>query len=150
MEFFNIMLHTHSGLRWIALILLLWAIFNAVSKKSSGIYTPADRKLNMFAMVSMHLQLVIGLILYFISPNVKVALANMGAAMKNTMLRHVSVEHIIMMLIAIVLITIGHAKSKRLTDANAKHRKIFLFYTIGLLIILAAIPWPFRGFGHWF
>ena len=150
MDFFSIMLHTHSVLRWIALILLLWAIFNAVSKKSAGIYTPSDRKLNMFAMVSMHLQLVIGLVLYFISPNVKVALANMSVAMKNTMLRHVSVEHITMMVIAIVLITIGHAKSKRVNEATSKHKKILVFYTIGLLIILAAIPWPFRGFGHWF
>jgi hypothetical protein len=150
-SFFNIMVRSHSGLRWIALILLLWAIFNAATKKSRGFYTQGDRKLNMFAMVSLHLQLVIGLILYFISPTVKVAFANMGAAMKNGMLRHMSIEHITMMVLAIVVITIGHAKSKRVSDAASKHKKILVFYTIGLLIILAAIPWPFRGWGNgWF
>lgn len=150
-EFYNILMRTHSGLRWIALILLLYAIVNAAMKKSKGVYTQGDRKLNMFAMVSLHLQLVIGLILYFVSPRVQVALANFGAAMKNGMLRHVALEHIVMMVLAIAVITVGHAKSKRVTDAAAKHKKILVFYIIGLILILAAIPWPFRGWGNqWF
>ncbi|HLP10857.1 MAG TPA: hypothetical protein VK177_02935 [Flavobacteriales bacterium] len=150
-SFYHFMIKGHSGLRWVALILLLWAIFNAVSKKSGGLYTKGDRKLNMFAMVSLHLQLVIGLILYFISPLRQLAFMNFGAAMKDGMLRHIAIEHITMMILAIVFVTIGHAKSKRVTDANAKHKKIMVFYIIGLVLILAAIPWPFRGWGHgWF
>lgn len=151
MNLYEILLRTHSGLRWIALILLLFAIINAAMKKSKGVYTPGDRKLNMFAMVSLHLQFVIGLVLYFVSPRVQVALANFGGAMKDKVLRFVSMEHVLMMLLAIVLITIGHSKSKKVAEAAAKHKKILVFYVIGLIIILAAIPWPFRfDYAHWF
>lgn len=146
---YNALKHAHSGWRWVVLILLLYAIYNAMSKKNSGNYSEGDRKLNMFTMVAAHLQLTFGLVLYFISPLVAVFWSTMD--MKNSMLRHVGLEHLIGMLLALVLITIGHAKSKRLTDANAKHKKIFTMYLIGLIIILASIPWPFRfEFAGWF
>lgn len=141
------LLHAHSGLRWIVLILLLVAIFNAFSKKKTGIYSEGDRKLALFTMISTHVQLLIGLVLYFYSPWVMFG----GEMMGNSVLRFYTMEHTLMMIIAIALITIGHSKSKKAADGAAKFKAISVFYLIALIVILAAIPWPFRDLaGHWF
>lgn len=141
----EILVRTHSGLRWIVLGLLIYAIFNALRKKD--FYAKNDRLLNMFAMVSLHIQLVIGLILYFTSEKVKFVDGWMG----NKVLRFYGMEHILLMLIAIVLVTIGHAKAKRASESANKHKTILIFYAIGLILILASIPWPFRQLGAgWF
>jgi NADH:ubiquinone oxidoreductase subunit 2 (subunit N) len=132
-------------LRWIALGLLIYAIFNALRKKD--FYAKSDRMLNMFAMVSLHIQLVIGLILYFTSEKVKFVEGWMG----NKVLRFYGMEHILLMILAIVLVTIGHAKAKRASEPSKKHKTILLFYAIGLILIIASIPWPFRQLGAgWF
>jgi NADH:ubiquinone oxidoreductase subunit 2 (subunit N) len=141
----EILVRSHSGLRWIALGLLIYAIFNALRKKD--FYAKSDRMLNMFAMVSLHIQLVIGLILYFTSEKVKFVEGWMG----NKVLRFYGMEHIILMILAIVLVTIGHAKAKRASEPSKKHKTILLFYAIGLILIIASIPWPFRQLGAgWF
>jgi NADH:ubiquinone oxidoreductase subunit 2 (subunit N) len=142
----DILVRSHSGLRWIALGLLTYAIFNALRKK--GFYAKSDRMLNMFAMVSLHIQLVIGLILYFTSSKVSFV----EGWMKNQLLRFYGMEHILLMVIAIVLVTIGHAKAKRATESAKKHKTILIFYAIGLILIIASIPWPFRNLGveGWF
>ena len=140
--------HAHSGLRWVALVLLIWAIANAFSKfQSKKAYEEKDRKIGLFTLISVHLQLILGLILYFISPYVQLA----ASSMKNTVLRFYTVEHLSLMLIAIILITVGYSKAKRKEDDAAKFKTTYIFYGIGLLLILLAIPWPFRGLGAgWF
>lgn len=137
----------HSGMRWIILILLIVAIVNAVVSKNSGKYEKKDKMLNLFTMISLHTQLLIGLILYFVSPKV----AFVSGWMKNAYLRFFGMEHFLLMLIAIVLITIGRKKAEKETVIAKKHSKIVTFYLIGLILILAGIPWPFRfpGIG-WF
>ncbi len=142
----EILVRSHSGLRWIALGLLTYAIFNALRKK--GFYAKSDRMLNMFAMVSLHIQLVIGLILYFTSSKVSFVEGWMG----NKVLRFYGMEHILLMILAIVLVTIGHAKAKRATESAKKHKTILIFYALGLILIIASIPWPFRNLGveGWF
>jgi len=141
----EILVRSHSGLRWVALGLLIYAIFNALRKKD--FYTKSDRLVNMFAMVSLHIQLVIGLILYFTSSKVSFV----DGWMKNQLLRFYGMEHISLMILAIILVTIGHAKAKRATEPAKKHKTILLFYAIGLILIIASIPWPFRKLGAgWF
>ncbi len=142
----NGLIHAHSGLRWIVLILLLAAIFKSLMKWRSNVgYSESDRKTNLFAMISMHIQLLLGLALFSMSGRVDFS------QMKDAMFRFFSVEHTTMMLIAIVFVTIGHAKSKKTTDDAKKHKTIFIFYLIALLLVLAGIPWPFRGWGNgWF
>jgi NADH:ubiquinone oxidoreductase subunit 2 (subunit N) len=142
----EILVRAHSGLRWVVLGLLIYAIFNALRKKD--FYAKSDRMLNMFAMVSLHIQLVIGLILYFTSSKVSFV----EGWMKNQLLRFYGMEHILLMVIAIVLVTIGHAKAKRATESAKKHKTILIFYAIGLILIIASIPWPFRNLGveGWF
>lgn len=140
------LVHAHSGLRWIALILLLASVVVAISKwQGNSGYTEGNRKLYLFTLIAVHTQLLIGLVLYFISPKVDFGL------MSEKLYRFYTVEHTAGMLIAIVLITIGYSRSKRATDTVLKQRHISIFYGLGLLLILASIPWPFRITGAgWF
>lgn len=139
----NILHHAHSGLRWVVLILVLATIFKAFSGMSGNkTFTAGDKKLALFALMSVHIQLVLGLVLYFklIADGLDFA-----ASMKNPVTRFFSVEHITGMLIAIALITVGYSKSKRATSDKAKFKSLAIFFTIGLIIILAMIPWPFMA-----
>ncbi|MBS1501721.1 MAG: cytochrome B [Bacteroidetes bacterium] len=128
--------YLHSGFRYIVLLLLVLAIVSAwanwIGKKP---YSEGQRKLNLFTMISVHTQLLIGLILYFLSPNVKFV----SGVMKDNTLRYWTVEHIAGMLIAVVLITIGHSRSKKAATADKKHKAVATFYTIAVLVIVATL-----------
>lgn len=141
----NILVHAHSGLRWVALILLLLAIVNAFT---SSTYEKKHRLINLFAMVSLHTQLLLGIALLFVSKKV-----NFDAGwMKADIFRFYGMEHMAGMILAIILVTIGHSKSKKGNTPAEKFKPIKLWYVIGLILILASIPWPFRvelG-GSWF
>ncbi|SMO40725.1 cytochrome B [Solitalea koreensis] len=130
-------LHLHSILRWLALILLIVSVAKAVSAWSSSnkIYTEGDRKLNLFTLISMHTQLIVGFVLYFLSDKVQFN----ASTMKDSAIRYFTVEHVFMMIIAIVFITIGYSKSKRLDIGFEKHKKIAIFYGLGLITILVAL-----------
>lgn len=145
---YMILKHAHSGFRWLVLILLIAAIGNALQKWRGGkSLTSGDRKLNLFAMVFTHVQLLVGFGLYFISEKVVFS----GESMKNAINRFFLVEHPFLMVIAIVLITIGYSRAKRADSDASAAKRIFWFYLIGLLLILAGIPWPFQGYGTaWF
>ena len=145
---YTILQHAHSGLRWLVLALLVIAVARASRRWRARLpYEAGDRKLYMFTMISVHLQLLLGLILYFISPMVQFT----GEAMKNSVTRFYTVEHIFLMLIAIALITIGHVRGKKKAPDASSHRNVFTFFLIGLILILIGIPWPFRGLGAgWF
>ena len=135
---YKILLGLHSGIRYILIVLFVVALVMAlVGLFGRKPYTQTNRKVNLFAMITAHIQLLTGLILYFFSPNVM--FSNMGAAMKDTMLRYWTVEHLVMMIFAVILITIGHSRSKKAVDALNKHRAISLFYGLALMVILLAI-----------
>lgn len=128
----------HSGWAYLALLLLLIAVVNAIlgftSKKD---FTAKDRKIALFALIGTHTQLLIGLILYFVSPLGKDSLGQMS----NSALRLTSLEHPLINLIAIVLITIGWSKHKKLINSEAKFKTFAIFYGLGLVLILSRIPW---------
>lgn len=129
------LVHAHSGLRWIALILLLAAVVTAIGRwQGRSSYTDGNRKLYLFTLISVHTQLILGLILLFISPKVNFSMIS------EKLYRFYSVEHTVGMLIAIVLITIGYSRSKRSSTDTTKHRLVSIFYGLGLLLILASIP----------
>lgn len=116
-------------------------------------YSKLDNKLSLFSVIISHIQLIIGFILYFISPIVSAGLTDIGAAMKEPQLRFWTIEHISVMILAIVLITLGRSLSKRAADDIDKHKKVALFFGFGLLLILMRIPWPFMQIGEgrgWF
>lgn len=144
---YNGLLHAHSGLRWVALILIVAAIVNALMNRKGSTYEKKDRMLNLFSMISLHTQLLIGLVLYFISPKVKFV----EDWTSNDIYRFFGLEHFLLMVLAIVVITVGRKKAENAVEASQKHQLILKWFVIGLVLILAGIPWPFRGLGSgWF
>ncbi len=131
------LISAHSGLRWIALLMLLLAIFNAFTAKK---YEKKHRLVNLFTMITFHTQLLIGLVLYFTSEKVQFV----EGWMKETIYRFYGMEHISGMLLAIIAITIGHSKSKKGADDAAKFKAIKVWYVLAFILVLAFIPWPFR------
>jgi hypothetical protein len=133
MAIYEILKSAHSGWRYLVIILLLVAFINALmgylGKKP---YTEGNRLLNVFALISAHIQLVLGLVLYFMHDWYK---GDMSVAVQ----RYWKMEHIAMMIVAIILITVGNARSKKVDSALMKHRTIFIFFGLALLIITAAI-----------
>jgi hypothetical protein len=130
----------HSGWAYLALLLLVFAVVNSfLGKSSKREFTAKDRKIALFGLIATHIQLVVGLILYFVSENGFKQLS--GAAMKNADLRLTVLEHPLINILAIILITIGWSKHKKATTSQAKFNNIFVFYGLGLLLILSRIPW---------
>ncbi len=141
----------HSTLRYfvvIALILSILSSYIGFSQKKK--YEKSNDKINLYAFILIHIQLLLGLILYFfVSPYVQ--FSDMAETMKNPIHRFYSVEHIAGMLIGITLITVGRIKAKKITDDVKKHKTTFIFYLIGFIVIFVSIPWPFlKSFGTWF
>lgn len=128
----------HSGWAYLAVLLLLIATINAtIGYSTKKEFLPKDKKIALFALIAIHIQLVIGVILYFVSP---LGMDSLGQ-MKDAALRLTSLEHPLLNLIAIVLITIGWSRHKKGTTSEAKFKTISLFYAIGLVLILVRIPW---------
>lgn len=138
----------HSFLRWALLLLMIVSIVKAaMSTSGKNPYTPSDRKRTLFTMIAAHLQLVIGVILYLTSTVVQAGRSNMAAAMKDGVLRFWTVEHLTMMIIAIVFITIGNIRSKKMDTDAGKYKQILIWFGFALVVIIAAMPWPFRAAG---
>lgn len=135
----------HSGMRYIVLLLLVMAIINAIMKLKTDKYSKKDKMLNLFAMVFLHIQLLIGLALYFINLGMdkgsKVVFSK--ETMKEPVLRFFTVEHLLLMVIAITLVTIGRGKAEKQPDFKKKHQLVLWYYGLGLIIIFVSIPWPF-------
>jgi hypothetical protein len=134
---YNGLLHLHNLLRWIILLLLVVALFQALGKKD-GL-----RKSSLWLMISAHITLLLGLYQYFASETVGYSIVKrmegFGNVMKDSFARFWAFEHFVGMLIAIILITIARGKAKKLSYGPA-----FWFYLIALIVILVSIPWPFR------
>ena len=128
----------HSGWAYLALLLLVLAVINSlIGMTSKKQFTAKDRKIALFGLIATHIQLVVGLLLYFVSPNGFLQLGNMTDAHA----RLTSLEHPLTNIIAIVLITIGWSKHKKAISDEAKFKSIAIFYALGLVLILAKIPW---------
>ncbi|MEH6680747.1 MAG: hypothetical protein V7724_09380 [Sediminicola sp.] len=144
---FEVIRNLHSYLAYIALALLVFAVINAISGLvSKRIFNlEKDFRISLFALILAHLQLTVGLILYFISPNGLKAIQAVGMGGLNSAARLLAVEHPFINIIALVLITIGWSRHKKVMEASKKFKSIAIFYGLGLLLILSRIPW-----GQWF
>jgi hypothetical protein len=140
---YSLVTNVHIVLFVLVFILGLNLLVRAIrGLSSSSVFAEADRKAGLFFMISLHTQLLIGLILYFfLSPITAAAFADFGAAMKDPATRLIAVEHISVNVIAVVLATIANAKNKKNIADAAKHKNALIFNGIGLLLILSRIPW---------
>lgn len=135
---YNFIQKFHSGWAYLALLVLVIAVVNSlVGMFSKKEFTAKDRKIAIFALIAIHTQLLIGLILYFVSP---FGFASLGQ-MADKALRLTSLEHPLINIIGIALITIGWTKHKKLITSESKFKTFSIFYGLGLLLILSRIPW---------
>ncbi|CAM4175987.1 hypothetical protein EWU23_07630 [Cytophagaceae bacterium 50C-KIRBA] len=140
---YAILLNVHSYLRWLVLILGILAIYRGFKGAQSGApFTESDRKSGLFFLISVHTQLLIGLLLYFVfSPVTQAAFADFGAAMKDPAIRLIAVEHITVNILAAILVTVAYSKNKKAIADAQKHKNAWLLFGIALLLILSRIPW---------
>jgi hypothetical protein len=137
-------LSLHNLLRWIVLILgILVAVRAWLGWLGKKEWSERDRKLGSFFGISFDIQLLLGLLLYFVvSPLMtQTILPNFGAAMQNGELRFFAVEHIVMMVLALVFAHLGSVLAKKATESTAKYRTAAIWFTLALVFLLAAIPW---------
>ncbi|AHF15737.1 Eukaryotic cytochrome b561 [Niabella soli DSM 19437] len=142
------LLHLHSFLRWIILLLLVIAILRSIGAGNKP-FTIGQRRIGSFLTIVVDIELLIGLIQWFTGPWGYKQLTSrpMAEIMADPVARFFTVEHITMMIIAVALIHIGKSAGKKNISDRKKHRKTALFYVLALIIILAAVPWPFRAVG---
>ena len=137
------LLLTHSVFRYFVLVFLLLFVFRSLQgwmNKSS--FSSLDDKLGFWLFMVAHTQLIIGFVLYFISPVVVFS----GESMKDASARYWLVEHGSMMILAIVLITLARVTTKKITDSTAKYKRLFIYNGIAFVIIIVAILHSGRGF----
>ena len=134
----------HSYWAYFVLFVVLIATINALAGLfTNKEYQPKDFRISLFALIVTHIQLLIGLILYFISPLGLQSISNNGMAVviKDATLRLYAVEHITVMLLAVIFITIGYSKHKKKLVSKPKFKILSIFYTLALILMLSRIPW---------
>jgi uncharacterized membrane protein YozB (DUF420 family) len=143
MTLFEFILAVHNILRWIVLVLLLIALVRAFwGWFGNREWTSTDGKVGMFYSVSLDVQLLLGLILYFVlSPITRIAFSDFGAALANTDLRFFVFEHVLMMVLAVIFAHVGVATAKRAAEPVIKHRRTAIWFSLSLLAILLGMPW---------
>lgn len=132
----------HSYWAYLVVVLLVVTVVNALiasSKKRD--FNDKDLRLGLFTLIVSHIQLLIGLGWYFMSPYYKALKADAGTVMGESASRLLALEHPIMMILAIVFITIGWSKHKKKTEDAAKFKTFLIFYGIALILVLSRIPW---------
>ncbi len=138
----SVLLHTHSGLRWIFILLVIFALL----RDNSAAPDKKTMDIPLYTLIVFGMQILLGLGLYFISHNVSFE----SGFMKDSQLRFFTVEHAFGMLLAFIIMLLGFRKSKKQL-LSKRNKTIKLYYAIALFIIIISIPWPFRGFGNsWF
>lgn len=139
----------HSTLRWLVLISLIVALYKAYRGYFlKTVFTKTDNTIRHWTATIAHLQLMIGMTLYFQSPIIKYFLKNFSAAKENFDLLFFGLIHSTLMLIAVIIITIGSAMAKRKTLDNEKFKTMLIWYGLALFLIFIAIPWPFSPFAN--
>lgn len=139
-----LLLSLHSIVRWVVLIAgvvaFILALRGWLGKRQ---WTRLDDRLGLVFTSALDTQLLLGLLLYVVSPLIRAIFADFGAAMGVTGQRFFALEHALLMVIAVVVAHVGRARIRRTAEATVRHRQAALFFGLALVLIVLAIPWPF-------
>ena len=140
---YNTVKTLHSYWAYLVLLILIFATINAIIKFiGKKEFHAKDFRVSLFTLIVMHIQLLIGIVLFFVSYYLSlISEMGMGSIMKNSSLRSNIIEHPITMILVVILITIGYSKHKKKLTSTSKFKTITIFYTLSLLLVLAKIPW---------
>ena len=133
----------HSYWAYLVVLLLVIAVINAfIGLTKNKNFSDKDLRISLFTLIVIHIQLILGFVVYYVSPYYEsMREIGMGATMKDAVIRLYTVEHPLMMILAIILITIGFSKHKKQTTDKGKFKTLAIFYGLGLLFVLSRIPW---------
>nr|WP_218846942.1 hypothetical protein [Winogradskyella forsetii] len=134
----------HSKWAYLVLLVLILATFNALIKFfGDKEFDAKDFRISLFALITMHIQLLIGIVLFFMKDYFSTIeqVGGMGEVMKNSALRNLIIEHPLTMIVAVALVTIGYSKHKKKLTSKPKFKLLAIFYTLALILVLAKIPW---------
>lgn len=146
---FLFFLFAHSLLRWLVLVSLVYALYRAYrGYRYQLAFTAADNAARHRAATIAHIQLVLGILLYFKSPIAAYFRQHAGTAVHQPEFLFFGLIHAVLMLTAIVVLTLGSAFTKRKTTDAAKFSTMLGWYAVALLLIFLAIPWPFSPLAH--
>lgn len=140
---YSVLKNIHSYWAYLVLLILITATINAlIGMFSKKAFTARDLRISLFGLIFSHIQLLVGLILYFVSPLFdQWNSLGVGGVMKDTQAQLFLVEHPFTNIIAILLITMGWSMHKKQLQDAKKFSRIGIFYTLGLLLLLSRIPW---------
>jgi uncharacterized membrane protein YtjA (UPF0391 family) len=142
------LLHLHNLLRWIIVVLLLLSIIKAYTGwKGNKSFSAGDAKIWLFTMIASHITLLLGLYQWLMGRYglLTFEIPAGSSRMKDPFIRFFQVEHPVSMLLAILFITLGRGMAKKDLSDSLKYRQAFVYFFVALLLLLAAVPWPFRG-----
>lgn len=141
---YSTILILHSIFRWFVLVSLCYAIFRAYRGYiTQSNFSVIDNKVRHWTATIAHIQLTLGILVYIKSPTIQYYFSDFKNLISNWNLTFFGLFHFILMIVSIVIITIGSAKAKRKTIDRDKFKTMLLMFSIGLIIIFIAIPWPF-------
>ncbi len=146
---YTLFLILHSWLRWGALIAGLLAIFMLVTTRpKAGEANPADRW-GLFFLIALDLQLVVGMLLYWVfSPNMAAIRENFGEAMRTQVTRFWAVEHVALMVVAVIALHVGRVVARKAGNPDTRRKRLLIGMSIALLAMIAGTPWPGRPYGR--
>lgn len=134
----------HSYWAYLVLLVLVLATFNALYKFfGNKEFNAKDFRISLFALITMHIQLLIGIVLFLLKDYFTTIeeIGGMAELMKNKALRNLVIEHPTTMIAAVVFITIGYSKHKKKLTSRPKFKMLAIFYTLALFLVLAKMPW---------
>ena len=139
---YNVIKNLHSYWAYLVLFVLIIAVVNALIKTfGDKEYTAKDFRISLFTLIVSHIQLLIGLVLYFVSPKFQYWSELGGGVMKDSLIRLYLVEHPLVNILAVVLITIGYSKHKKKLTSQFKLKTLAIYYSLALVLLLSRIPW---------
>lgn len=141
----SLFLILHSWFRWLILIAAVWTVIRAIiGVTGHKYYTKADNRSSLFFLILMDIQFLIGLVTYFVRGWANKWSGNIGEMMQHAAERFFVLEHVVLMLVALILVHVGRRAVKKASVDRKKQSRSLLYFGLALIIILIAIPWPFR------
>ncbi|HLP52598.1 MAG TPA: hypothetical protein VK154_17035 [Chitinophagales bacterium] len=148
-KMYTVLTLSHNYTRWLVLVSLLFALYRAFrGYLSKSAFTKTDNAIRHWTATISHIQLVLGMLLYFQSPLVKYFWANSKQVMGDIEFSFFGLYHIALMFTAVIIITMGSALAKRREPDSEKFKTMLVWFTVALIIIFIAIPWPFSPFAN--
>lgn len=146
----TVLLGLHSLIRWAVLVFGVLAAARGISGWARRApWTATDERLGFWAVMSMDLQALLGILLYIRFLTVTdSSFHNWGFVMRDPMFRFFTVEHVVIMIMALALLHVARVRIRRTAEPVAKHRTAAILISLSMILVIVGIPWPWLSYGR--